>query len=78
MIGNIIVYVWIAMMLIGGYFDFKENAVRRKDPRVARLQKTYARRRKEKWQPLPKHPKMPKRPGRFDLEKVRQPSQFLR
>jgi hypothetical protein len=58
MTGNIIVDVWIAAMLVGGYFGLKETVEERRmqTSTERRLQRIYAKLRKRKWQPLPKHP----------------------
>lgn len=77
MIGSIFAWFMIAFVGIGWYFDLRENARRRKrDPHRERMRRIYARQRRKNWQPLAKHPKMPKRPGGFNVDKIGQPSLF--
>lgn len=65
MIGTIIARLFVLAMLVMWYIDTKEEAVKRSKltPEQRRLQKLYARQRKRKWQPLPKHPvaRLPRR-----------------
>lgn len=76
------IFTWAARIFalalaIGWYFDLKEETVKRSKltPNERRLQRIYAKRRKQKWQPRGRV-KIPKRIGRVDLDAAQKDLRF--